>query len=537
MSDSSSPTLRRRQLPEIPGPVQTLGLLWRRLRKMSTALILLFALAAASVIATFIPQQPLIPSTVAQWLSGEAGPGSAVARAFDWLGLFNVFGSWWFTTLVVLLFTSLTGCLIPRWRGFLRLVRKPPPAGRSLDRLSERREFFTAASPDEALALAASTLRGYRHRRVAAADTASGNQQLAAQRGHAREGASLVFHTAFYLLLAGVIIGKVFGFEGQVNLPEGEAFADTRIAYDLAEPGRLFGLDDHRGFVVELEDFDVSYFPNFTPKDFVSRVRVLEGGEVVREGVTRVNHPFVHDGMKLYQLRFGMAPRIIVRAGATVLFDEKVMLSDAGGGVWTGAAKVSLGGRNADGEAGPQIALDLVFLPDAAVTDRGVPFTRSPEPKNPRLIGELYVGQDLGLDQPIAASSFNRAGGQVVGDPAVLAPGSSVDMANGNLTVEFAELKMWSGFQVTHAPGRWILLFAAILLLAGLIPSLHSYRRRVWVEVVAQGTGSRVVCAGVALQRKATFTEEFATLSDRLRAALPPALTLPEAEGPLHADR
>ena len=510
------------RLPDIPGPLETAVRLWRKLRKMSTALALLFTLAAASVLATFIPQRPLIPSTVEQWLSGEAGPGEPVARVFDWLGLFDVFGATWFAVLVALLFTSLTGCLIPRWRGFFRVARKPAPAGRNLERLSHRAGWHTALPPEQALDAASRALRAFRRRRLAAEETASGAAQLAAERGHWREGGSLVFHSAFYVLLIGVVIGKAFGFTGQINLPEGDAFAETRIMYDLAEPGRYFGLDGHAGFVVELDDFDVSYFPEFTPKDFVSRVRILEDGREVRRGETRVNHPLEHRGVKLYQLRFGMAPVVVVRAGEQELIREPVMLADAGGGVWTGAAKVSLG-SSAGADGGPQIALDLVFLPDAAVSEQGVPYSRTPEPRNPRLVAELYVGDELGLDQPIPASRFNREGGEVVGPPAILAPGQTADLVGGQLTLEFEELRMWSGFQVSHAPGRGLLLAAAVLLLGGLIPSLYSYRRRVWVEAVADGDRTRVLLAGVALQRKPTFSEEFDRIAARVRDAVPPA--------------
>ncbi|HWH31883.1 MAG TPA: cytochrome c biogenesis protein ResB, partial [Egibacteraceae bacterium] len=151
----------------------------------------------------------------------------------------------------------------------------------------------------------------------------------------------------------------------------------------------------------------------------------------------------------------------------------------------------------------------------------GIPYSRSPEPRNPRLIAELYVGE-LGLDRPIPASQFDRDGGEVIGGPAVLAPGGSAEMAGGNLTLEFGELRMWSGFQVSHAPGRGLLLAAAVLLLGGLVPSLYSYRRRVWVEAHPDGEGTRVVLAGVALQRKATFADEFPRLAARVRAAVPP---------------
>ncbi|HEY8338443.1 MAG TPA: cytochrome c biogenesis protein ResB [Egibacteraceae bacterium] len=504
------------RLPEIPGPLETAVWAWRRLRRMSTALVLLFALATASVVATFVPQEPTVPNTVAEWREGVAGPGPFWAEVFERLGFFDVFGSWWFAVITVLLFVSLTGCLLPRWLAFAKVVRRPPAAGRNLGRLSNHVVLRTTLAPDAALGVADGVLRRrrYRRRRLAAGTTASGSAQLAAERGHAREGGSLVFHTAFYLLLVGILVGHLFGFVGQVNLAEGSSFAETRIAYDAAEPGRWFGVDDHRGFVVRLDDFAVDYHEDFAPREYRSQVTISEGGREVRSAEIRVNEPLAHAGMKLYQMRFGMAPRVVVRAGDLVLFDEPVMLSDAGGGIWTGAAKVAVS------DPDTQIALDLVFLPDAQLVD-GRPVSVSPEPNNPRLIASLYVGE-LGLERPVPASQFNREGGPL-GPPAILSTGESAEMADGNLTVEFAELRQWSGFQVTHAPGRGILLVAATLILVGLVPSLHSYRRRVWVEARHVDAGTEVVLAGVALQRKSAFAEEFSALTAQLREALPAA--------------
>lgn len=514
------PPDRGQRLPEIPGPVDTAAWLWRRLRRMSTALLLLFAQAVASAIGTIVPQEPLIPTTVAEWRAGEAGPGPAVATAFDRLGFFDVYGSWWFAALTVALFVSLTGCLLPRWRAFARAARRPPDAGRNLDRLSNRAVIETGLDTTAALDAADRVLRRrrYRRRRIDAAATDSGDTRIAAERGHAREGGSLIFHSAFYLLLAGAVIGQAYGFTGQINLPEGSGFADTRIAYDLAEPGRYFGLDDHRGFLVTLDDFTVDYHDNNVAADYVSTVTISEGGEPAATEEVRVNHPITYAGMKLYQARFGMAPRVVVRSGDTVLYDERVMMTDAGGFAWTGVAKVSVGDPGGEDPA-PQIALDLVFLPDAAM-DGGVPYSRSPRADNPVLIGELYVGDDLGLERPVPASQFNRDGGTRFDPPAVLREGNSMELADGNLTVEFPELSHWSGFQVSHAPGRGLLLVAAVLLLAGLVPSLYSYRRRVWVEAQPAGDRTRVVVSGVALQRKPLFADEFAGLVGSLRGSL-----------------
>ena len=511
------------RLPMIPGPWETLLLVWRRLRRMSTALILLFSLAIASIVATFIPQEPLVPDTVARWRTGAAGPGRAVAQVLDGAGVFDVFSSWWFTTLTVLLLVSLTGCLLPRYRAFWRTARRRPATGRNLDRLSNHVELVTTVEPDVALDAIDRILgrRRFRRRRVPADDAPSGHTQLAAEKGHWREGGNLLFHSAFYVLLIGVAVAQTLGFTGQINVVEGATFTDTRIVYGNVRVGRWFGIEDHRGFQVRLDDFEATYHDNGTPDDFVSTVTVLARGEVARDGAAvRVNAPLRHDGMKLYQLRFGMAPRVIVRAGDTVLFDDSVMMAD-NGGVWTGTAKVKTSGAD-------QIALDMALLPDFGVDAQGRPVSRSPQPENPVLFADLWVGE-LGLERPVDASRFIREGEPVAG--ATLTPGDTSAPLVGNLTVEFAELPMWSGFQVSHAPGRWTMLVGCVALLIGLVASLYGYRRRVWAEAWRADDGTtRVALAGVALQRKVEFADTFGALAADVRAGLPDPAQRPAEE-------
>ena len=504
------------RLPLIPGPWETVNSLWRRLRRMSTALVLLFSLALASIVATFVPQEPVVPQTVAAWRLGESGPGRTIAGWIDGAQLFDVFSSWWFTTLTVLLVISLIGCLVPRYRAFVRAARRPPAAGRNLERLTNTAQIRTSLPPDQALAVVDRQLarRRFRRRRLAPDDIRSGRPQIAAERGHWREGGNLLFHSAFFVLLIGVAVGQAFGFTGQINVVEGQTFTDTRIVYGAVRSGRYFGVDDHRGFQVRLDDFSATYHPNGTPDAFVSRVSIIDDGQVVRaDAPVEVNHPLTYDGMKLFQIRFGMAPHIIVRAGDTVLFDDRVMLSDSNG-VWTGAAKI----KTSQPE---QIALDLALLPDFDLDANGQPVSRSQRADNPVMFADLWIGE-LGLERAVAASEFLRAGEPVAGT--ALQPGDTSDELVGNLTVEFAQLPMWSGFQVSHAPGRRLLLGAAALLLTGLVGSLYGYRRRVWAETQVNGDGSvTVVVAGVALQRKVVFAESFASLIDGLRSVLPPA--------------
>jgi len=530
------------RLPEILGPVETARLVWRKLRRMSTALALLLAMAAAAVIATFVPQEPVIGSTVALWRSGAEGPGAAVARVFDALSFFDVFGSWWFLALTALLFTSLTGCLVPRFRAFARVVRRPPAAGRHLDRLSAHRVLATTLPPDQALAAAEGVLRRrrFRRRRLSAADSPTGAAQLATERGHWREGGSLLFHSAFYLLLIGVLVGQARGFTGYVGLVEGQSFTDTRVSYEnVAQVGRYWGVGDHAGFRGTLDDFEADFYPDGTAREFVAALTIADGTGTERAQQLRVNHPVRVDGMVLYQSSWGMAPRVVVAAadGGTAIFDKEIRLAPGEQlGLFRGTERVTTGGGGQDAATGvlPQMALDMVLMPDPRTVEtpdgpQVVP--GSTERRAPKLFATLYTGE-LGLErnEPMAdirTDWFDPGTGAlapgVSAEPITLDQGGATEVLDGTLTASFPELSLWSGIQVSHQPGRFLLLTAGLLLLTGLIPSLYAYRRRIWVEArpAADGTGgSEVVVAGVALQRPMVFTDEFDAVAEQLTAAV-----------------
>jgi cytochrome c biogenesis protein len=515
------------RLPVIPGPGETAAVAWRRLRRMSTALYLLLALAAITVVGTFIPQEPVIPQTVASWRQGTAGPGQDVAAVFDQLGLFDIFGSWWFTALVVLLAISLIGCLVPRTRGFWRTVRQPPAPGRNLRRLTHHAEVASSLPPAQAVEAADAVLARHRlrRRRLAPSQAPTGHHQLAAERGHAREGGSLLFHVSFFVVLAGALVGAMFGMEAHVNVVEGEAFADTPVGYGSYEPGRFWSLDDHPGFTVRLDEFAATYHDDTDPDDgvrssliaddFSSQLTILEGGEPVSSGTVRVNEPLSHAGLSIYQIRFGYAPKVRVTTGdGDVLTADTTNLVEQGQSmVWTGVLPVERSSQQ------NQIALELALLPDAAMNDQGMPVSRSNEPVNPRLAATLWYGE-LGLQRNRPARQFDRQSGNRLPQPVILSPGERGTFEPLGLQVAFPELPYWSGFQVSHEPGRGLLLAGAGMLLAGLIPSLYAYRRRVWVDAAPDGDGSRVVVAGVARHRSDRFAERWPELAGELSEAV-----------------
>ncbi|MDP9022877.1 MAG: cytochrome c biogenesis protein ResB, partial [Actinomycetota bacterium] len=339
-------------------------------------------------------------------------------------------------------------------------------------------------------------------------------RQVAAERGHvAREGGSLVFHTAFYLLLIGVVVGKLTTFTGQVGVVEGEpGFTDTWVAYWVKDAGRWWGTDDHAGFQLDLDRFDVEWSGAAQPVLFRSDVSIRHADGRTQQRTTVINDPLVVDGMKVHMLDWGYAARVVVRDGDDVAHDGWIHMTAVGGGVWRGAVKAP--------GVEPQIGLEVHLFPDAPEGPDGRPVpTGWPGARAPLLLYTAWAG-DLRFDRVQGVNDLDTTAMRELGVGA-LRPGFQAELPTG-ATVAFTDLRRWVGFQVSRRPTDPLLLAAAGFLLVGLIPALYAYRRRVWVEADQIDGTTRIIVAGHALQRPQAFEEEFPAIVAALRRRLEP---------------
>jgi cytochrome c biogenesis protein len=540
--------------PELPRPrrprgpqgalrfaVDSVRMAWRWLTRMRTALYLLALLAVETLVATVVPQEPNVPATVARWRAGDEGPGTAASQLIDLIGGYDVYGSPAFLALLFLLFLSLTACLLPRIRAWVRLVRhSQPPLTRAASRQEVVAQLTTDRPADEVHRTAADVLRGARWRvrppvdptAVATASAAPPPAQVAAEKGlWSREGGSLLFHLSFYVLLAAVVFGQLLSFEGQRAVVEGESFADAPVSYWTHLPGRWWGEDDHGGWVLDLDRFEVDWVRDPTapgagqPIVFRSDVTVTrEDGEVIGT-VIEGNRPLVVDGMKIHQLDWGYAPWVEVEEDGEQVFAGFLTATIGDAGVFNAAVKAPA--------ADPDIGLEVFLFPYAPDGEDGPSLTGAPWDDAPLIVfrryrGDLQLGRTQQTINELDTSRLDQAGG------GALRPGAEVDMGDG-VVVRFVELRRWVGFQVSSRPQVPYLLLASALLMAGLVPALYAYRRRLWVVAERSEEAGRtlVTVAGRAFQRPQTFEDEHQAvvrqLTERLEAT--PVAHAPDAAG------
>ncbi len=183
---------------------------WRTLTSMGTALVLLFLLALAAIPGALLPQRSLNEAKVEQYIAEHPTIGPWLER----LQAFDVFSSFWFTAIYVLLFISLVGCLTPRMIEHVRSLRAVPVAApRNFSRLPKHRTTEVKGEPQAVAAAMSGRLRGWRTDTRARDDATT---EISAEKGYLREFGNIVFHFSLLGLLVAVAAGKLFGYEGNV---------------------------------------------------------------------------------------------------------------------------------------------------------------------------------------------------------------------------------------------------------------------------------------------------------------------------------
>lgn len=206
---------------------------------IKTTILLLVVIASVSITGTLIPQQKEVDEYVFHY-------GETLYQLFDLFGLSNVFGSWWFRLLLVLLMINLVACSASRLPRFL--------AQKGLT----KREWLGRLGPH-------------------------------------------LTHFSLIVILAGSLVGNIWGFKGYVNIPQGETVSVVAVRGS----NQLLDLN----FSIRCDKFEVSYYPGSQmPKEYLSDLVVTENGREVLKKAIQVNDPLKFKGISFYQSSYGFMP-------------------------------------------------------------------------------------------------------------------------------------------------------------------------------------------------------------------------------------
>ncbi|MGW2659754.1 cytochrome c biogenesis protein ResB [Nocardia tengchongensis] len=515
-------------------PRRALGLLrntWRGLTSMRTALMLLFLLALAAIPGALLPQRSLNAGKVDDYIRNRETLGPWMDR----LQLFDVFSSFWFTAVYVLLFVSLVGCILPRCVDHYRALRAPlTKAPRNLSRLPHHWSGADSATPEQVLDRARGQMRGWRT--VVQPGERDGELTLSAEKGYTRELGNLVFHLALVCLLAAIAIGKLFGYEGNVVVlaNDGPGFCTTSPAvFDSFKAGNVNDGTGLTPMCVRVKDFKADYLKNGQAAMFTSNIQYQTGSDLAdgkwNDTTIQVNHPLRVAGDRVYLQGHGFAPKFTVTFPNGQTRTEAIQWKPDDGTTFLSSGVLRIdppGGMypNEDERRKHQVAIQGLFAPTAFMHGQLLT-SRYPAMTDPAVAIDIYQG-DTGLDTGRAQSLFSldpemiKQGRLVKAQRVNLKPGETSTLADGT-KVTFDGAEEFVNLQVSHDPAQQWVLVSALTMMAGLLVSLLVKRRRIWLRVypdtATDGVRRTVVeMGGLARTDQAGWGGEFDRLRERL---------------------
>jgi cytochrome c biogenesis protein len=260
--------------------------LWGTLTSIRLTVFVLLILAAVAVIGTVVPQnQPLD-----QYLRyfGE-GWGKLLWRG----GFTDVYFSPWFLVPISLLALNILACIVHGLPQAVKRASRPFTVETALS-LPERGQVTWPADVDPHTVITAVLRRELGHCRQ---ETRPNQEVYLLERGRWRPLGPYLIHVALLLILAGGLIGKFWGVDGQLSLDQGEVAETFQVGPQGEKP---------LNFQVRLDKFQVSYYESGgMPKEFRSDLTFLKDGREVSRATCRVNEPVSFGGLTFYQASYG----------------------------------------------------------------------------------------------------------------------------------------------------------------------------------------------------------------------------------------
>lgn len=486
------------------GPLGWLRWIWRQLTSMNTALWLLLLLGLAAIPGSILPQRTISLIRVNDFK--ENNP--RLFDIYEQLGLFDVFSSFWFSAIYILLMISLAGCIVPRIKVHAKNIFEPmQTVPVNLENQLDYKTFETSLSLTEITQIARKS--GWRTKFNQTDDA------LTIEKGYLRETGNLLFHIAILFITAAVAFSALFNYNGTILLIEENTFANTLTQYDDFRGGSFFSIANMPNFSFRLNDFDVEFErgPNQTgsPREFIADLTVSEGNLNYQKTVV-VNNPLVIDGTKAFLTGHGYAPEIRVYDDTgKLVFDKPVpFLPQDGNFTSNGVVKIP--------DAVEQLGLVGLFLPTGVLDPELGPISVFPDLDNPLIFFSAWTG-DLGMDTGIPQNVYRlETDGLSQIGLAQLAIGDRWQLDNG-YAVEFISVKRFAAFQIAYDPGRIWAFLAAILAMVGLMYGLFVTRRQIWIRVIARTNNRyKIEIAGFTKQSKEQLTRDLTHLMKKVKA-------------------
>jgi len=426
-----------------------------------TIFLFLF-LAVTSVLGTIIQQGLPLERYEAIYSPGVFG-------ILKFLDIFDMYHSWWFLLLLVLLSINTTICTS---RQIPRIIKLIFPEKKEVDdtvfRSSQIRKAFQSQKKlsdiERQAGILVKSLIGNPVKTVK-----NDTIYFFAEKGKYSRLGMIFVHISVLLILAGGLTGTMLGFNGQMNIVEGEK-SDTVTLFGGKGTEKL-------GFDVRCDDFTIKFYESGMPKEYKTDLTIIDDKKKAATGVMRVNHPFTYKGLKFCQATYGIAGVsdffIGVRNNKT---GEKTVLK-------------------------PEI-MKKVPLPDSNASFAIARFVTDHDGMGPAVLGVLL---EPGKAQHDIFWIFQN--------------GHNINQQQKSgfiFTLENFSRLYYTGIQVSKDPGVPLVWIGFCLITAGFILSLFFTHKRIWLRISGSQDKYEISIAASVSKNRKTFEERLERLTGEI---------------------
>ena len=446
-----------------------LSILFDLFRSLKLTISLFILLAILSIIGTLITQNATRTEYIQRY-------GIRLYEVLNFFNLFDMYHSWWFSAILLLLVINLIACSVHRFPGvWSQISRGIGSTGLEDSMLKTLPYVEKVQMMSKAANKAAEEIQSLLKKRFGnpmRIETESAITLFSEKGKFSRLGVYIT-HLSLLIILIGGLMGSLYGFKGHVEILEGEAVNQIFLKARDEEVSKPID------FSVRCDDFNITYydFPGRKEKhvkEYTSALTILEDGKEVLKKTVQVNHPLHYKGLAFYQSSYGTLHDVTLGIQWENKKEKQLLKTLEG-------EMVSI--PNSDS----RIQL-LKYVPQVHNFGEGVQLVLFKPNQEPRV---FWVLKDLPKFDPQNNNDFI-------------------------LTFEGVTSKEYTGLQVAKDPGVWIVWIGSGLMIFGLIVSFFFSHQRVWIRI-PKSSDKEIILAGSANKNRVGFEKTFGHLIEGVR--------------------
>lgn len=439
--------------------------IWNFFSSVKIGISLIVIILVAAAIGTILPQVFYVPATgaadIAAYYERVYGTFGTI---YNKLGLSDLYGSWWFQTLIGMLGISLIVASLDRVIPLYKSLKKQRTTRH--ESFMKRQRLFGQGDNifgEETLTKSEEKLKELRYK------VKREKGALLAEKGRFARWGPYVNHVGLIIFLFGVMLRALPGFyvDETMWLREGETRAIPEApgyyleskefileTYDKDQANEVFGdAIDRVGTIASNYQTDVVLYKK--PEGAVTgQTDSLE--EVKKESI-QVNKPLKFDGFAVYQMDFRLDElrtmhfNLVNKSSGESLGDVSVDLVDP-------KTKYDLGN-------GTTVEL-RGYYPDFSGFENGEPQTKSPVPNNPAFLVKMTTPET-----PEGETSF------------VAIKQTVEPLGDNEYKLEFqnVDTRDISGLTIRKDKTLWILALGGLIFMIGVAQGSYFNHRRIWL--------------------------------------------------------